>query len=347
MKNSIVLIMLFISLLLLHGCINKENELNKKSKYNTQLGGSNLNSIVINKHALYPESIDYNPITDMFVVGSFRDGAVYEIDLAGNVNKIINDYRLNSVLAVRVDVQRNRILVVNSDIGNSVRSYSEGQKKLAALAIYDLTSGKNIYYVDLGRLLPKVDHLANGMTIDTEGNAYITDSFASIIYKVDINGNASVFSQSKKFFGEGISINGIVFHPDGYLIVVKKDDGQLFKVSLDDPSNVTTIAINKKFIGGDGLVLTNKNELLVIANRASGQITETAFLIGSRDNWESANLIDQYKFGKVYLTTGVIRRNQLYVMHSNLKALMLASNEEKKLLNKKATIQQIGFLNNE
>jgi sugar lactone lactonase YvrE len=341
MKNLIVLIMLFISLLLLQGCINK------KSKYNTQLGGSDINSIVIKKPALYPEGIDYNPITDKFVVGSFREGAVYEVDLDGNAKKIIYDNRLNSVLSVRVDVQRNRLLVVNSDIGNSVRSYPKGENKLAALAIYNLTSGENIEYVDLGMLLPNSNHLANGMTIDSEGNAYITDSFASVIYKVDIKGNASVFSQSKKFFGEGISLNGIVFHPDGYLIVVKKEDGQLFKVSLDDPSTVTTIATNKKFIGGDGLVLTNKNELLVIANRASGQITETAFLIGSRDNWESANLIDQYKFGKVYLTTGVIRRNQLYVMHSNLKALMLASNEEKKLLNKKATIQHIGFLKNE
>jgi hypothetical protein len=46
----------------------------------------------------------------------------------------------------------------------------------------------------------------------------------------------------------------------------------------------------------------------------------------------------------VYPTTGVIRKNKIYVLHSNLQTLMLSSKEEKNQLRKKATIQQVGIV---
>ena len=109
-----------------------------------EFSGDGLKSITIQKPALYPEGIDYNPVTDKFIVGSFRDGGVYEVNLDGSYRQLIEDKRLNSVLAVRVDVVRNKLFVVNSDIGSSINQYSKGPKKLASLGIYELSSGKNI-----------------------------------------------------------------------------------------------------------------------------------------------------------------------------------------------------------
>ncbi len=306
-----------------------------------EFNGSELEAITINKPALYPEGIDYNPKSDKFIVGSFRDGGVYEVELDGSSRRLLNDERLNSVLAVRVDVKRNRLLVVNSDIGSSVNSYIEGPKKLASLGVYELSTGKNIDFINLGKLRPNENHLANGMTLDLEGNAYVTDSFSPIIYKIDTSGNESVFLESDRFVGEGINLNGIVFHPDGYLIAVKKGEGVLFKIPLNNPHNFTMIKSTRKFIGGDGLVLLNNNKLIVIANRAAGEITETVFSLESTDDWRTSKVTKELKFEKVYLTTGVIRQDKLYVMHSNLKALILASTDEKNKLNKKATIQQV------
>jgi DNA-binding beta-propeller fold protein YncE len=308
-----------------------------------KFSGNNLDSITINKPALYPEGIDYNPKTDKFIVGSFRDGGVYEIDSDGSYHKIINDERLNSVLGVRVDVKRNRLLVVNSDIGSSINSYGGGPKKSASLGIYELSTGKNIDFINLGKLLPNKNHLANGMTLDSEGNIYVTDSFSPVIYKIDTSGHASIFLQSERFLGEGINLNGIVFHPNGYLLAVKKGEGVLFKIPLDKPQEFSVIKSPRKFIGGDGLVLLNNKELIVIANRAAGEITETVFSLSSTDDWVTTKVTKELKFGKVYLTTGVMRKDKLYVMHSNLKSLMLASKDEKNKLNKKATIQQVKY----
>ena len=311
----------------------------------TKFSGTNLDSITIDKPALYPEGIDYNPKTDKFIVGSFRDGGVYEIDSDGGYHRIVNDERLNSVLAVRVDITRDRLLVVNSDIGSSINAYVEGPKKLASLGIYQLSTGKNIDFINLGKLLPNNNHLANGMTLDSEGNVYVTDSFSPVIYKINTSGHASIFLESDRFIGEGINLNGIVFHPNGYLIAVKKGEGVLFKIPLDKPQDFSVIKSARKFIGGDGLVLLNSNELTVIANRAAGEITETVFSLNSTDDWESAEVTKELKFGKVYLTTGVLREDKLYVIHSNLKSLMLASKEEKNKLNQKATIQQVSSIN--
>lgn len=311
----------------------------------TKFSGKNLDSITIDKPALYPEGIDYNPKTDKFIVGSFRDGGVYEIDSEGGSHRIVNDERLNSVLAVRVDIKRDRLLVVNSDIGSSINSYIEGPKKLASLGIYQLSTGKNIDFINLGKLLPNKNHLANGMTLDSEGNIYVTDSFSPVIYKISTNGHASIFLESDQFLGEGINLNGIVFHPNGYLIAVKKGEGVLFKIPLDKPQNFSVIKSSRKFIGGDGLVLLNKNELTVIANRAAGQITETVFSLNSADDWETAEVTKELKFGKVYLTTGVLKEDKLYVIHSNLKSLMLAPKQEKNNLKQKATIQQVSSIN--
>ena len=307
--------------------------------------GNNLESITVDKPALFPEGIDYNPSTDKFIVGSFRDGGVYEVGLDGSARKIINDKRLNSVLAVRVDIKRNRLLVVNSDLGSSINVYAEGPKKLASLAIYDLSTGESIDFIDLGKLRPNKNHLANGMTLDSDGNIYVTDSFSPVIYKVDTSGHASIFLESNEFLGEGINLNGIVFHPDGYLIAVKKSDGVLFKIPLANPQEFSVIKSSHKFIGGDGVVLLNDNELVVIANRAAGQVTETVFSVKTSDAWKTAKVTKSLKFGKVYLTTGVVRKDKLYVMHSNLKALILASEVGKSKLDNKATIQQVLNIN--
>ena len=90
--------------------------------------------------------------------------------------------------------------------------------------------------------------------------------------------------------------------------------------------------------------MSNK-ELLVIANRAAGKITETVFSLDSENEWETTNVTKELKFGKVYLTTGVIRKDKVYVIHSNLKTLLLTPEGEKNTLNIKATIQQVLKIN--
>ncbi len=351
MKNTIstLLVLLFIT-----SCkdIKRKKEIytEKNPSNSFTLNGNNLNTISIAKDALYPETILYNSRNDQFIVGSFRDGNIYEIDHKGNANLFIES-NLRSILGMQIDYNRNRILALSSDIGASINRYKGGIKNEATLAVFDLISKELLFTVDLAKLKPNSKHLANGLAIDTKGNAYITDSFTPVIYKADTNGNASIFLEDSHFVGKGINLNGIVYHTDGYLITVKKSDGTLFKIPLSEPKKFSKINIEDPFYGGDGLFVLNNNNLALATNIAAGKATESIFLLQTNDNWLSAKVTNEKYLGKVYPTTIVSKGDNLFVLHSNLnvlvsssKAELLEENTTNDVLKKRATIQHIGTL---
>lgn len=55
----------------------------------------------------------------------------------------------------------------------------------------------------------------------------MTDSFAHAIYKISADGKPSVFSRSGKFKTEGIGLNGIVYHPAGFVLVSNSNTGHI------------------------------------------------------------------------------------------------------------------------
>jgi hypothetical protein len=248
---------------------------------------------------------------------------------------------LCSVLGIAVDAPRDRLWAVSSDLGASVKPSSAGPKHTAAVGLYQLSSGKPLAFVDLAPLSAG-PHLLNGLALDGAGNAYVTDSFSPTIYKVDAAGAASIFLQSAQFEGDGINLNGLVVHPDGYLLVVKKSDGALFKVPLDRPSAFTRVQLERPLLAGDGLVLVGKRTLLVIANQTPSAKSNAAISITSSDGWSNARTSATLPLGNVYPTTAVRRDDRLYVVHSELNQLIQAPAEQKATFQARAVIEEIG-----
>jgi DNA-binding beta-propeller fold protein YncE len=298
-------------------------------------------ALTVRHPALYPETIGYDSGKDRFLLGSFRDGGIYEVDQEGRTSRLIDDPRLCSVLGIAIDAPRNRLWAVNSDLGASLKPSAAGPKKLAGVGIYDLSSGKAIHYVDLAALSDG-PHLLNGIALDPQGNAYVTDSFSPRIYKVTSEGQASVFLEDARFAGAGVNLNGLVVHPDGYLLVVKKSDGILFKIPLDRPAGISKVAIDQTFIGGDGLTLIGKLDMVIVANRTPEHSSDAAFSLSSEDGWATAKVIARQPLGEVYPTTAVVRKGMLYLIHSKLGGLIAAPPGEKAKLKELARIRPIG-----
>jgi quercetin dioxygenase-like cupin family protein len=297
--------------------------------------------------ALYPETLVVNPLTQKFLVGSLREGGVYQVDLDGRAESFIRDERLTSILGIAVDTRSKRLLVTNSDLGAAIRHSAQGPKQEAGVGIYDLASRKRIAYVDLAPVLPRGDHLINGITVDTTGNAYVTDSLSPAIYRVDPEGKASLFLEHPEFAGAGINLNGIVYHPQGFLIAVKKSTGALYRIPLADPQRFARIQTPRNIVGGDGLLLVGHDQLIVIANKTPAAASEAAFVLESTDGWKSAQEVEMRPLGATYPTTCTALNGKLYSLSSHLDEWLSASPTARDALAKRgrgAEILEIGAI---
>jgi hypothetical protein len=125
------------------------------------------------------------------------------------------------------------------------------------------------------------------VTVDAEGNAYVTNSFSPIIYKVDMDGNAEVFARDDRFTAPNIGLNGIEFNPAGYLIASVTGAQKLYKIPLDDPANVTEVALSEPF-GADGVALGPDGVLFAVATLGDG--SQEVIAVISDDDWASAQI---------------------------------------------------------
>ncbi|MBL4670800.1 MAG: hypothetical protein JKX81_00970, partial [Arenicella sp.] len=294
--------------------------------------------------SVYPETLIYNDVLGKFFVGSVRYSAVYEIDKAGKYKQILKDDNLYSVMGIAVDGKRGKVFVTNSDLGVSVNSDYDGTLQVAGLGIYSLENGNKLAYHDLASLRPESEHFANGVTLDANGNAYVTDSIAPVIYKVDTDNKATVFLENSEFEGEGFNLNGIVYHPDGYLIAVKKSSGTLYKIPVDDPEAFSQIQITDRFVAGDGLVFIDEDEIVLISNNEEGVAANSAYIIKGTNDWQSATLVSTFPLGDVYPTTGAVKDGKIHVIHSNLQVMRRSDEKDREALRLIPSIRQIGSI---
>ncbi|SMB98008.1 conserved hypothetical protein [Hymenobacter roseosalivarius DSM 11622] len=282
------------------------------------------NTITFTQPALYPEGVQYDAKTNRYFVSSLTRGAIGQVQDNGNYRVFTDDARLVSTIGLHLDASRKRLLAAVSDPGsNSARSTAATAGQLAALAIFNADNGQLTNYVNLGTLRPGGGHFANDIAVDAQGNAYVTDSFSPIIYKVDLQGNASIFLENSRLAAPAgaFGLNGIVYHPDGYLLVAQSTQGVVYKVPLNNPSAFTPVASAQSLEGADGLLLQDNKTLLVVSNSQS-----TIFRLNSTDNFTSATVGGNFATGNVFPTTLTRRGNDTYVLYAYLSALFGGQN---------------------
>ncbi|XP_065860327.1 uncharacterized protein [Euphorbia lathyris] len=221
---------------------------------------------------------------------------VKDLDLAGNAS-----------LGIAFDRPRNRLLVAVADVHGN---------KYSGLAAYDLSTWKRQFLTQLnGPSNGKA--FADDVAVDPEGNAYITDVVGSQIWKVGKDGDLLTTIKSplfiqKQWFKNLLGLNGIVYHPDGFLLVVHTLSGKLFKIDLSnkDEEAVKLIKVNGgSLILGDGLLLLSPSKL-VVAGIPSGRLVE------SSDGWESGSVVGKFKgSGHRLASAATVKDGKVYLNH--------------------------------
>lgn len=158
---------------------------------------------------------------------------------------------------------------------------------------------------------------ADDVAVDAEGNAYVTDCKGSKIWKVAADGKLLSTIKSplfipKVWYKNLVGLNGIVYHPDGFLLVVHTFSGSLLKVDLSNKEEevvklVTVVGGSLTF--GDGLELLSPTQLVVAGN-------PSARLVESSDGWETASIIAVFNGPKHRLASAAtVKDGKVYLNH--------------------------------
>lgn len=267
----------------------------------------------------YPEGIAFDQQAGVYYVSSARLGHIGKVSPQGVYSLLHADSTLKSTYGLKIHPDGKRLFACVGDANYSKYTNPATRKKMARLISIDLKSGQKLSDVDLSLLVPG-KHFPNDIAFDAQQNAYITDSFAGVVYQVSASGKATVFAKDELFKTEGVGINGIVFHPDGYLIIDNSAKGQLYKVDLKYPAKVQKIAIDQYFVGADGLVLNDKNTLTMVVNGGSDKI----YQLSSNDNWQSAKVtaatLTTDRF--TYPSTATANGKDIWVMNAQFNQLL-------------------------
>ena len=238
--------------------------------------------ITAERGGFIPEGIEYDQANGRFLTGSLAEGTIFEIERDGSVVPFIRDAELVSSVGIEADEPRDRLLVANADRAVFGGGTATGHAKLG---VYNLTTGERLAMVDLGATAGAAAgarFFANDVTVDGGGNAYVTDTFMGVIYRVTPDYQASVLHRFTNL-PEGAQLNGIVHHDGGYLLVVAGPN--TYKVPVANPAATSQVNIAEPVGGQDGIVWAADGRLVATSNSA----TEPRLVaFRSNDDWATA-----------------------------------------------------------
>ncbi|MBB4906507.1 SMP-30/gluconolactonase/LRE family protein [Actinophytocola algeriensis] len=203
---------------------------------------------------LFPEGVAWDPTRQSLLVGSLTTPALISaVGRDGVARTVVSDPELPGFVGLEVDARGHRIVAA---IGSP---FAPGP---SFLAVYDLRTGEREQLVDLSG----DGHAANDVALDPAGNAYVSDTGAGAVYKVDLAGHVTTLVSDPRLTPSP-GANGIVWHPRGHLVVANYTTGKLYRLS---GGGLTELRLARPLVGADGMVLRRDGTLVVVTNRLSG-----------------------------------------------------------------------------
>jgi sugar lactone lactonase YvrE len=274
--------------------------------------------------SLHPEGVAWDPTRRAFLVGSTRHGTVSVVGLDGSVRTLVSHPLMVSTFGVHVDARRDRVLVAYGDVGLGERSSPDTLGRVSGIGIFDLATGRPRHLVDLATTPSR--HAANDLAIDSSGTAYVTDVQSTEVYRVDVDGRASVLVRDGRFASSSFGMNGIVWHPGGFLLAVRYDTGTLFRIGLGPhhAGQVDEVTLDQSLVGGDGMLLRGDGGLDVMTNSLGGAGVDAVHTLrsGPGGRWSSAREVATTPWPDRSATTLTATPRGVYAVAGRLDVLL-------------------------
>jgi sugar lactone lactonase YvrE len=279
--------------------------------------------------SLHPEGVAYDPTRCAFLLSSVRHGTVSVVRGDGSVRTLASDPRIVSTLGIDVDAARNRFLVAVADLGAGERSTPETTMALSGVGIFELSTGRLRKLVDLAAVAGPGLHAANDLAIAPDGTAYVTDPLSDALLRIDVHGRASVLVRDPRFHDAtqptSFGLNGIVWHPHGYLLAVKSWGGELFRVATGKHPQVLQVDLDQPIHNGDGLLLRPDGTLLAVTNPLGPLGISAVRLLHSHNQWRDATTIRLLPWADPAPTTAAATPRGEYILYGSLDILFGSS----------------------
>jgi sugar lactone lactonase YvrE len=166
----------------------------------------------IEERELIPEGIAYDPRARVFYVGSTYKRKIVSVDEKGVVRDFTGEAQegLLGALGMKVDAKRRLLWVVSTNAGGAMPGKGLGRDCLGCSAVfkYDLSAGRLIKKYVLSNK-PNV-HFLNDLTINSRGDAFITDTITGDIYLISRRKDELelFINLGQKAFPNGIDLSG-------------------------------------------------------------------------------------------------------------------------------------------
>jgi hypothetical protein len=179
---------------------------------------------VLNDPDFIPEGMAWDPVDEVFYVGSLNRRSVIGIPRSGGSEEVFVPAALHGtgqVAGIRIDASRRRLWLASIALDSAAPRHSDGGGGWATLSEWDLHSGRRV------SVYPAPDstrpHLLNDLVVTASGDVYVTDTEAHALYR--LRAGATYLEQA---FGDDPRFrfpNGIALDPRGDRLYVAHLEG--------------------------------------------------------------------------------------------------------------------------
>jgi len=276
-------------------------EIIKRIKEKTKPLNNSYIAFSIPEKDLIPEGIAYDPVEESFYLGSIQKCKIIKIDNKKRISDFTKPRQdgLVPVLGMRVDSKRRNLWAVTS-YGFYKANIPQELLGTTGVFKYDLQTKKLLKKY----MLPQEEnHMLNDLTIDSNGDVYVTDWRIPAIYMISVDKD-----NIEKFIDLPRRPNGIDFSSDWTKLFIAGDGIGVLELSTRTFSELKH-PINM-FLSGDGLYYY-RNSLIAIQNGGLRKVTRF-YLNEDQNEIIRSKALEAYHLLFNLPTTGVIIGNHFY-----------------------------------
>lgn len=279
----------------------------RKFDRNKAPAGASALAFTIGEKGLIPESVAYDPVSEIFYVGSVYQRKILSSDRKGTVREFSRESDgLWSAMGMKVDAGRRHLWVATTAHPQMAR-FNEAENGASAIFKYDLKSGRLLKKY----LVPQDSkkHWLGDLAINSRGDVFATDSLTPAVYIIPREKDEIELFVSDASFA---SLQGLDFSENEKQLFVADYSKGIFIIDLATKkiSNVAPSA-DSMLLGIDGLYFY-KDSLVAIQNSAAPHRVVRLFLNKSRQGISHWEIIEANNPAFDEPTLGVLVKDTFY-----------------------------------